>query len=149
VARPARVASVRDLVDGVHDQAGADERVDVVGEGVVAADEGHPQAASLDGVAVLAPVEVRAGHHEGAFRLVAGEPARRGDRVQYGDRDPAARLEHARQLADGAGHVVHVHQRHERDGQVGRLVLERERGRVGHVNHELGIGLAREADECG
>ena len=45
--------------------------------------------------------------------------------------DAAARLEDAGDLADGAGQVVDVLERHERDDHVRRAVVERERRGVG------------------
>jgi hypothetical protein len=60
-----------------------------------------------------------------------------------------AGLEHARRLADGAGRVLDVQERHEGHDQIRRAVVERQRGRVRHAVVGVGVGLGGVPDQRG
>ena len=62
---------------------------------------------------------------------------------------PAAGLEDARALAYRSIQVVDILERHERDDEVERTVRKRERGSVGEVHLDRGIGCACGFDHLG
>jgi hypothetical protein len=66
-----------------------------------------------------------------------------------GDNEPAVLLEHAPGFSKCSVHVVDVHQRHEGDGEVDRAIAERQLGRVGLDEIELGALCACRRDHGG
>src|SRR5919108_649402 len=105
------------------------------------------QAAALELIGVPPAPEVRLDHERRVVLLPAPEPAGRVDRMHDGCHEPAARLQDPRQLANCAGHVVHVHQSHERDDEIGRAVLERQLRSIRLDVLAVGIRLPRGRDQ--
>ena len=101
------------------------------------AHEGHREAVSLDLVAVTAAIEVVLRHHEGLLRMLAVELVAGVDRMHDGQEKSASGLEDSRRFSDRALHVVDVHQRHERDHEVGDPVVEGKLRSVGLDELEL------------
>jgi hypothetical protein len=71
------------------------------------------------------------------------EIAGRVERMHDGRQKQTAGLEHPIDFPERRVHVVHVHQGHEGDGQVGFAIVERQLRRIGLDVLALGISLSR------
>jgi hypothetical protein len=92
--------------------------------------EGHLQASASDVVLVERRLEIGALDRERAVRLIATKTPGRVQRMNDGEAQPAASLQHAGGFLDGGRHLVHILKRHERNDAIERSVREGQSGRI-------------------
>src|SRR5581483_1621822 len=132
-----------DLANRLDREPGIGDRGEVVLERVVAARECHRQTVPLDVVDVAARFEVRLVDHEGGAVILAGEVARRVDRVHDGRAEHTAGSEHPRRLGERRPHIVEVMDRHVGDDQVERGIDQGHAGCVRNQHRNRRLRVAR------
>src|SRR5689334_16385858 len=118
------------FVQTLDQQAGVMERVGVRMKGPVCTDEGHLELVASHVVLVERLFEVRTTNNEWASFVGSFEAAARTQSLDNRKAEPTARLEDARNLANGFAQGVNVLERHECDDTVERRIWKGQRRRV-------------------